>query len=359
MSFKTTTISDLLFRKSGKANLMTKVTTSVALLVLSFATLNTLSVTAQSQQNRGVIVTPAIIEQEADKNTPYDLTVNVQNDSTEDNVNLTPVLYEFNTVNEDGTPNIKPVDAASERASWVSFADTALTLNKGEKKDAKVRVFVPDAAQAGSYYFALTFSRQTQGADAKGQVVSINSQIASLLFLTVKGQVNRDVQLSDIKLSSTTVDPFFDPLSINYKVSLNGNAYVKPAGNIFTGNDQTNPENTLTINPNQRIILPNSNRSFETRINPSLNWFYKADDYKTSNGDLSIVNNYNRPFFGSQKVNFKLIYVNNEGKLDQKTAELNVWFVPWRFILAIAVVLILAVVGYLMMKKSKKDDKKA
>lgn len=358
MPFKTTTISDLLFRKSGKGNLMTKVTTSIALLVLSFTTLNTLSATAQSQQNRGVIVSPAIIEHEADKNTPYDLTVSVQNDSTEDNVNLTPVLYEFNTVNEDGTPNIKPVDAASDHASWVSFTDNTLTLNKGEKKDAKVKVLIPDSAQAGSYYFALTFSRQTQGADTKGQVVSINSQIASLLFLTVKGQVNRDVQLSDIKLSSTTVDPFFDPLSIEYKVSLNGNAYVKPAGNIFTGNDLTNPDNILTINPNQRIILPNSSRTFETRIEPSLD-YGKADPNRISNSDLSIINSYTRPFFGSQKISFKLIYVNNEGKLDQKTAELNVWFVPWRFILAIAVVLILAIGGYLMIKKSKKDDKKA
>ena len=306
-----------------------------------------------------MIVSPAIIEQEADKNTPYELTVNIQNDTTEDNVNLTPVLYEFNTVNDDGTPNIKPVDATSDRASWVSFADTAFTLNKGEKKDAKVRVLIPDSAQAGSYYFALTFSRQTQGADAKGQVVSINSQIASLLFLTVKGQVNRDVQLSDIKLSSTTVDPFFDPLNINYKVSLNGNAYVKPAGNIFTGNDLTNPDNILTINPNQRIILPNSSRSFETRINPSLNWFYKADGNKTLNSDVSTVDSFNRPFFGSQKISFKLIYVNNEGKLDQKTAELNVWFVPWRFIIALAVVLLLAIGGYLMIKKSKKGDIKA
>ena len=340
MSFKSISISDLLFRKSGKGNLMTKVTTSVALLVLSFATLSTLSTTAQSQQNRGVIVSPAIIEQEADKNTPYELTINIQNDTTEDNVNLTPVLYEFNTVNDDGTPNIKPVDATSDRASWVSFADTAFTLNKGEKKDAKVRVLIPDSAQAGSYYFALTFSRQTQGADAKGQV-------------------NRDVQLSDIKLSSTTVDPFFDPLNINYKVSLNGNAYVKPAGNIFTGNDLTNPDNILTINPNQRIILPNSSRSFETRINPSLNWFYKADGNKTSNSDVSTIDSFNRPFFGSQKISFKLIYVNNEGKLDQKTAELNVWFVPWRFIIALAVVLLLAIGGYLMIKKSKKDDLKA
>jgi hypothetical protein len=358
MSFKNTIISDLLFRKSGKTNSISKVTTFLAVIVLSVASLSSLSVSAQSQQNRGIIVSPAIIEQEADKNIPYDLNVNIQNDSTEDNVNFTPVLYEFNSVNEDGTPNIKPVDPTSERASWISFADTAITLNKGEKKDAKVRVLVSDDAQAGSYYFALTFSRQAQESDDQGKLVSINSQIASLLFLTVKGQVNREVQLNDIKLSSSVVDPFFDPLNISYKVSLNGNAYVKPAGNIFTGNDLTNPDNTLTINPNQRIILPNSSRTFETRINPSLD-YGKGDDNMAGNGDLSIVDSYNRPFFGSQKISLKMIYVNNDGKLDQKTAELDVWFIPWRFMIALAVVLALGFGVFFYIKKSKKSEVKS
>jgi hypothetical protein len=333
------------------SKLVQKSFTVLAISTLSLSCFATISSSAQASTGRGVIITPAIIELEADKSQPYDLSVTVQNDSQDDNINLTPILYQFNSVNDDGTPNIKSVDPSSATASWIAFADTQITLNKGEKKDAKIRVQVPEATESGSYYFALTFSQKSQENQAGGEKVSINRQIASLLFLTVKGQVNRNVQLSDIKLSNQTVDPFFDPLDISYKVKLDGNAYVKPSGNIFTGNDLNKPENTLTINPNQRIILPNSSRSFETKINPILDWF--SPKVQSSNADVQVAQDYQRPWFGSQKLSFKMIYVNNEGKLDQKTAETQVWFVPWRFILAIAVVVALALGAYFMLKNKK------
>ena len=337
---------DLQFSK-----LVKKTLTVLAISTISLSSFSTVSSSAQASTGRGVVITPAIVELEADKSQPYDLSVTVQNDSQDDNINLNPILYQFNSVNDDGTPNIKPVEPGSEISTWISFADTQINLNKGEKKEVKIRVIVPEATEAGSYYFALTFSQTSQEDLTGGEKVNVNRQIASLLFLTVKGQVNRNVQLSDIKLSNQTVDPFFDSLDISYKVKLEGNAYVKPAGNIFTGNDLNKPENTLTINPNQRIILPNSSRSFETKINPILDWF--TPKAQSSNADVQIAQDYQRPWFGSQKLSFKMIYVNNDGKLDQKTAETEVWFVPWRFILAIAAVIALAVIAYFVLKDKK------
>ena len=346
MTSKFKTKIDLQFSK-----LVQKSLTVLGISIISFSTLVSIHSQAQNSTGRGIIITPAILELEADKNQAYDLSVNVQNDSQDDSINLTPILYQFNSVSEDGAPNIKPLEPNSAISTWISFADTQITLNKGEKKESKIRVLVPEATEAGSYYFALTYSQKAEESQASGQKVSIDRQIASLLFLTVKGKVNRDVQLNDIRLSNQTVDPFFDSLNISYKVKLDGNAYIKPSGNIFTGSDLNKPENTLTINPNQRIILPNSSRAFETQINPLLDWFGAGQ--QNSNADKSVVENYNRPWFGSQKISFRMMFVNSEGKLDQKTAQTEVWFVPWRFILAIAVILTIGLITYFVLKNKK------
>jgi len=200
----------------------------------------------------------------------------------------------------------------------------------------------------------LTYAQGVTTSNQAGQKLNINREIAALLFLTVKGDVKRDVQLNDIQVNSSTIDPFFDGLDINYKIKLDGNAYVKPAGNIFTGNDLRAPDNTLNINPNQRIILPNSTRSFTTQINPILDWLQDQKGQPKGNSDISVAQNFKHPWFGNQNINFKVIFVNNEGKLDQKTAQVSVWFIPWRFLILIFVLIVGAGALYYTLKQQSK-----
>ena len=131
-----------------------------------------------------------------------------------------------------------------------------------------------------------------------------------MLFLNTKGQVQRDANFDFIQADKNLYDPFFDGTKIEYRIKLEGNAYLKPNGNIFIGNDATLPDALLQLNPENKIILPNSARTFRLSIAPSNKLQYIStgiptdeDSIKDQNGNTpNILNQLSHPWFGSQNV---------------------------------------------------------
>jgi hypothetical protein len=314
--------------------------------IISILALASLPVNAQDN-NRGLIVSPAIFELSADRGGSYQFSLNVENNSENEDYSLSPLAQTFTADNEEGNPTVSAIPDGSPLRNWISFEESKYEIKKGQKAESKFTVNVPSETDPGSYYFAISYTTKLPATNEGAKVV-LNKEVSALLFVTVKGQITRNVSFDSFTSYSQFVDPFFDGLNLNYKIKLDGNAYLKPSGNVFAGNNLESPDSTLTLNPNQKIILPNTGRNFTMQTNPTLDWGFLS--FKPSSlpnkGEILKVSDVKVPWFGSQKFTAQVLYVNNDGSLDKKSAELQVFFFPWKTLLLVLSAIGLIAAGY-------------
>jgi hypothetical protein len=285
---------------------------------------------------QGLAITPALLELEADRGSSYNLEVGLLNDSDGQEYKIKTLLQGFVAGQDEGVPVVTDLPQNSPYLNWVEFKETSFTIKQGEKAKSNVVVSVPSDAQPGSHYLALTYAVENEEKSVEGQkpLVRINQRIAALLFLNVKGQVQRDVDFDFIQADKNLYDPFIDNLKVDYRLKVSGNAYFKPSGNIFIGNDSTNPEATLAINPEQKIIMPNSMRTF--------------------NFTNESISNFPKPWFGEQAIEARILFLNSQSELTQKSAKLKIYYFPWKTLLAISpVILLILILYYFRFRKTK------
>lgn len=91
--------------------------------------------------------------------------------------------------------------AESNVVKWVTFNISEINLEPGNSQDIKYTVGVPLSAEPGGRYISLFAS--TDASESKGTSVESKQRVASLLYITVTGDVSRAGQL--ISLSSPWV----------------------------------------------------------------------------------------------------------------------------------------------------------
>ena len=317
------------------------------------------SLTVRAQDNsRGLIVGPAILEINADRGSSYQNSVTLENNSTDDTYNLSPFVQTFTASDEEGTPVISPLPSDSPLNTWVKYLENGYTLKKGDKIESKFIVTIPQDTKPGSYYLALSYKTQNQASSTNSQVV-INKEVSALLFINVKGEVDRDVNFEYLKTDKQIYDPFFDGVEINYRLKATG-TYYKPAGNLYVGN-LTDPDNQVNLNNNQKIILPNTARTFNILNKPALNAGVLSSDPTKADvkGDVANIDDLKKPIIGNQTFTTKVLYVNKQGNIESKSTELQVFFFPWKTLLLIALVALLGFGGWKVVKNytGKKSEK--
>ena len=213
---------------------------------------------------QGLAITPALLELEADRGFSYNLEVGLLNDSDGQDYKIATLLQGFVAGQDEGVPVVTDLPQDSKYNDWIEFKEKSFEIKQGQRFKSNVIVSIPADAQPGSHYLALTYAVENEEKSIEDQkpLVRINQRIAALLFLNIKGQVQREVDFDFIRADKNLYDPFFDGLKVDYRLKVSGNAYFKPSGNIFIGNDPVLPEATLPINPEQKIIMPNSGRTF-------------------------------------------------------------------------------------------------
>jgi hypothetical protein len=301
-----------------------------------------LFVNAQVTAERGLIISPAIIELEGDRGGSYSLEVKVENDTRDQDMNISTVLQTFKASDDEGIPTVSDLEPESDKLQWVRFLDTDFQLRSGDKYTSNVVVSIPQDAQPGSYYFALTYANSQFPSSGSSSQVAIESRVSALLFLTVKGQIDRQVEFVEFSTPQSIYDPFFDAVTINYKIATQGNVYLKPSGDIFIG-DLENPDTRLSLNPQQKIILPNSQRSFSYSSQKLID----KDLFNNRTPDFEV------PIIGQKKITAVVLYPNNNGELEKKETEVTITLLPWKTILL--GLLILGIIGLIVVyiKKSK------
>jgi len=278
-------------------------------------------------------------------------------DDSMQGVTVYPTVYNFTAdPDKEGAVLIltDPKDFRPDR-EWLKFDQTEVTLPEaGTLVDFPYRIEVPKNAEPGTHLISLVFqTKPVLDPDQRGAAVYIGSNVATNIFLKVLGttidQIELDFQAGvfsndDPELSAAERRQYFTPKTfflkppVDFLVIANntGNTHQKPDGNIKIVNDLFggNPEKLL-INPENRIILPDTERSFAS---PSFGQGLMFGKYRAK---LTLV--YGEPLRPVEK-------------------EIVFWIVPLVEILIVLgillfIVVLIIVIVKLRKKKSEKQDK--
>ncbi|HCH34130.1 MAG: hypothetical protein UY35_C0003G0040 [Candidatus Saccharibacteria bacterium GW2011_GWC2_48_9] len=254
---------------------------------------------------------------------------------TEEAIEIRPTTNDFIAGDENGTPAlILDENEFAPTHSLKRFMAPLenVTIPAGEAAKVEVLIEVPADAQAGGYFGAVRFA---PAGTEDGSQVNLNASVASLILLTVPGDIVEKLQLTDFNITQDgTTKPFYydgKDMIAGVRFENTGNLQLAPFGkvSVLRGNDVV-----YDVDFNDKeikdMILPDSARKWDVPL--------KGIDRF---GKYTVMSTFT---YGTQNQTIEV----------SKTF----WVIPMSFILAaiagvLLVVGIIALVVWLVMRKRK------
>jgi hypothetical protein len=236
------------------------------LFIFSFCLAATFSqISVAKASGRGLVLSPLRHELEIAPGTSANGVLTVTN-STDKEMSVTLSTEVFTVINQQ-------YDYAftedSEATKWVSFNPSKINLKANESTKVAFIVSVPLQSEPGGRYLSMFVSNNTT---TSGNGLNYRQRIASLLYITVTGDVSREGHL----LSLTS--PWFITSDSIWSVALQntGTTHYKSRYNVQIVNLLGGRE-VVSSELGESLILPGSVRSISSKMPlPNLPGVYKA-----------------------------------------------------------------------------------
>lgn len=210
-----------------------------------------------------------------------------------------------------------------------------VTVEPGASKQIPFTLKLPASIGAGSYYSAIEYTAST---GSGSQQVTIAASTATLLFINVPGQVKEQLTLKSFGMFNTKTNKFQtlfqeQPKYFAYRIQNDGNLAESPAAtvivkNIF-GKIVAKVDNG---NPKGQLALIGQTRRFQ-----GCNTKSKAAEELPKDSNCIPFNV--KP--GFYTANIVVFYGQNGQPTRQIGATSHFWYLPWSFVIAVLVVLVL------------------
>lgn len=160
----------------------------------------------------------------------------------------------------------------------ISFSNNGVVIPPDSSQQITVNIINANKLAAGGHFGAALFSPSSIASANSNSNVSLQSSVASLIFLTTASGGTQSIQLLPLKVG----DVRFSMPSINYLVfQNNGNTQTSPYGQITLFNPKGQILATKEINTGSGLILPGDSRLFQLDFhNISLSKFTLPGIYK-------------------------------------------------------------------------------
>lgn len=337
-----------------------KVTLLLIVLSSVLSPFSTVSAQEDKLNYFGIIINPAIIFLEANPGETITDVVRLTNDFQERDpsqpnyIGTSKVIYYpsslvFQQSGEEGIAQFvfdSNLPYAQDASKWVSFSESSYIIDYGQTVESNFVLQVPTDAQPGGHYFGLVYG------DNQGELydeVSLSKSIAALVFLTVRGDVEKDGKLVEFDTGKNWYE--FGPVDFKIRYENTGNVHEVLGGNIFVHKgDITKPIATLTVNERgEKVALPRSVR--EIRENWGDGFIVKKAEggYKLNWDSITKI------YVGKYKATLKLRHSSN-GERVTSEAEISFWMIPWKLIAAL-VLIITGFVIYFIVSRRKRSKK--
>lgn len=216
------------------------------------------------EEKKGLTVSPLRSEIELSSGSMVNGKLSVENQSNE-TIEVSFSADEFRIVNQQYDYEF---ENESEISKWVTFKNDKITLKPGEIRENIYSVGVPYSAEPGGYYISIFVSTVS---NYSKKVISSEQRIASLLYITVTGDVSRIGNLVSLSLPwLVTGSEQWSALLQNQGTTHYRSRYSVTIYNIF---NQIASEKKI----GEALILPNTIRLItDDLIVPTWPGFYKV-----------------------------------------------------------------------------------
>jgi len=221
-------------------------------------------------------------------------------------------------------------DPLPDSQNWVIINPSVVTLEAGEQIDVTYTILIPQNAEPGGFYFAVTAllsgnAAITGQADqiTTGSAVDLN--VAALNLITIEGPVDYSAQISEFSTPKALFE--YGPVPFMARILNLSNVHIKPILEVEI-NNTWGLESTSLIHLEQQNILPQAQRKYEAEFGGK--WH-----------------------FGRYSATLNALY--GDGKTLSYT--IFFWIIPWKIILAVLLALAIIILLFLSIKRQL-DEKK-
>ena len=260
-------------------------------------------------------------------------------------------VIDFSYTDNGGTPKLMIAPDAPQ-TTWslrpYLTVPKSVTIDPGASKSLDMSVKIPSKLGAGSYYSAIVYST---GAPDGGNV-GLSASGVTLVFVSVPGKVNEDLQLKKFgAYQINKADPASEngytfittdePQNIAYTLLNNGNVTESPVGSISLKDTFGREQIIDNINSSGSLALIGQTRTFVTCIK------IKAQDVDFQ-GAKSEANTCTSPGLwpGFYTAKLDLYYGQNGNNTQEITKTAHFFYLPWWFIV-LAVILLLVIAYFI------------
>lgn len=245
--------------------------TSLARMLFAAALLSTfyflLTPPAHAQDALTLTITPPLIQVNLDPGQTWGSFIRVVNGNAYDmTVYADPVP--FSAEGEGGRPRIRLNDRAMEGvpteglAGWIDVPRGPLPIGAEKTLELPFTIRVPADAQPGGQYAAVLIGNRPGGGQEESSTVSVASSIASLILLTVSGDIDERGRIRDFVTERSVYERPEARFSLRFENQ--GNVHLQPQGDIVIYNMFGKERGRVSVGQNGQFgnVLPGSIRNF-------------------------------------------------------------------------------------------------
>jgi hypothetical protein len=314
-----------------------------------------LATQAADSRPLNLITSPLPINLAADPGKSVSTDLRIKQNSGRDE-RLKVSLMKFTAYGNEGKPQLLEREPGDAYFDWVKFDKPSFDAPNNVWQTVKMTIDVPKTAAFG-YYYAVVFSREGDDKAPGKNTSALNGGSAVLVLLDTRiPGAKREVAIASFTSKHNVYE--FLPASFNVKLHNTGNVHVVPHGTIFILNGKQQVA-ALNLNNEQGNILPQTNRIYPVEWTDSFPHFEKVvEDGKVKqvkNGEPAMHLVWGNSGDGAKDIKphlrfghytAHLVAVYDDGQRDVPVeATVSFWVIPWRFLLALLVVVTLIGLG--------------
>ncbi|MDE2025396.1 MAG: hypothetical protein KGJ07_02805 [Patescibacteria group bacterium] len=276
-------------------------------------------------------------------------TLRIRN-NTDTPVNLTVSLKKL-VADANGQITLQDFQKGDDYAQWISIENASISARLREWVDIPFTLTVPNTA-AFSYYWAIVVSQTNQHTTLTGPQAKITGAVAIPVLLAIR---KNGLVFSGSITSFQSSQNFYEylPATFNLTFKNSGNVHIKPRGNIFITDWTGKQVDTIGFNTASANVLPGSQRTFTTIWD---NGFITSEE-KIEDGKILTDAN-GKPqtelkIHFDRLLNFRigkysataLVVVSGDKRDYSFEQTTNFYVFPWKIIMGIIILVLLAGIG--------------
>ncbi len=218
---------------------------------------------------RRIAVTPLTFELTAQRGGSTGETIRVLNPSYEEDTTVRMEVEDMFPEGEEGRVILQGADEELDVLAisrWVSFEPEEFVLGPREEKTVRFTINVPENAEPGGHYAGLIAG--TPPGRVEGTGVGIVHRIASLVLLTVPGEMKEDLSVVGFDTSRNYYE--HGPVTFETRFENTGTIHLIPNANITVRNIFGGDVAVVPIE--KRNVLPGAVRKIEADWNVGWAW---------------------------------------------------------------------------------------